>query len=116
MLDEISAIHPPVISASGAHFALVVYVENFGNLLVQDTGVSQWNRSDMPRRLAEPVFVGEELLFPVLEPGAGQVQVQVRKGEEAVYAFITLPGASNPVQGFWAWQGGWLLDPGWGNS
>ena len=108
LLDDITTIHQLVISASGSHFALVVYAENFGNLLVQETGVSQWNRSDMPWRLAEPIFVGEELLFPVLEPGMGQVQV--RKGEETEYAFTTLPGASNPVQGFWAWQGGWLME------
>jgi hypothetical protein len=108
LLDEISSIHPPVISASGAHFAMVVYAENFGNLLVQETGVSQWNRSDMPWRLAEPVFIGEELLFPVWDTATGQVQV--RKGGETVYAFTALMGANNPVQEFTIWQNGWLME------
>lgn len=87
---------------------MVVYAENFGNLLVQETGVSQWNRSDMPWRLAEPVFIGEELLFPVWDTATGQVQV--RKGGETVYAFTALMGANNPVQEFTIWQGGWLME------
>jgi hypothetical protein len=108
LLDEISSIYPPAISASGTHFAIVVYAENIGNLLVQETGVSQWNRSDMPWRLAEPVFVGEELLFPVWDTTSGQVQV--RRGGETVYAFTALMGANNPVQEFTIWQGGWLME------
>ena len=119
LLDEITSIHPPVISASGAHFALVVYAENFGNLLVQETGVSQWNRSDMPWRLAEPVFVGEELLFPVWDTtyraGAG-----AQRGRNSL-CFYRSDGRKQPGAGIYnlagrlADGGQWFLDPGWTN-
>ncbi len=106
LLDQVDAIWPVSVSASGSDFALVVEILNKGDRLVRRDSLEEWDMG--ASQFIPPVFLGEDLLSVRWE--AAKSQVQVLRGGEQIFAFSSAYLVESPARGLWSWQGHWLLE------
>lgn len=106
ILSRIESIGHTSISASGQDFATILTDPESKQWLLRKDGISLWDRDPFTYILADPIFLGEELIYPVWNPP----QVVILRGSESIYSIPVNFYTSNPVQQFFQWERGWMME------
>ena len=106
VLDHINDFEPVLLSASRADFLLSVTVIGRGYCVIQ-TGSVQCVDPRTTHRWTSPVFLGERAVAVFWEPTTGQLQL--KSGEEVLYAFSTVFTTSPQLEAFRIWDEDWYM-------
>jgi hypothetical protein len=107
VLGGIESTGHATTSASGEDFVTVLTEPEGKQWLLRKDGISPWDRDPFTYILADPIFLGEELIYPVWNPSG---QVEILRGSESIYSIAVNYYASNPVKNFLQWEVDWLME------
>ena len=109
VLDSISDFEPVLLNKSGDDFLLSVTVIGRGYCAIQ-TGNVQCIDPLTTQRRTSPVFLGNQALAVFWEPTTGQLQL--KSGEEVLYAFSTIFTTSPQFEAFRIYDEDWYMQIG----
>lgn len=108
LVDKIRSYSSPITNQSDDDFFMLLYTTDHRDIAVGGTRFELWRADPFEYKLHLPVYHGDDLLIAYWEPELSQIQI--RHGEEVVFAIAAVMTAVMPLDDFWSWDGHWMME------